>query len=74
MDADILKLALENGATLALAVFAICMLNRTWKDWVAEAQRYAEDVRSLVDMVRQSLERNSEALSKLLARLTRDDG
>jgi Na+(H+)/acetate symporter ActP len=62
---QVVKLVFEQSAPLAMAVFAMWMLNRTWESRLQEATRYAQEIaeqrRELVD----ALKGNTEALTRV---------
>ena len=65
---QILKLILEQTAPVALAVFAMWMLNKTWDARLADAKLYASE---LVDHRRELIEvltANTEAITRLCDR------
>ena len=62
---EILKLILEQTAPVALAIFAMWMLNKTWDARLADAKLYASE---LVDHRRELIEAligNTEAITRL---------
>ena len=65
---QILKLVLEQTSPVALAVFAMWMLNKTWEGRLADAKLYASELadqrRELIDALRG----NTEAITKLCER------
>jgi hypothetical protein len=60
--AQVISLVAQHGGTLGLAIVALWMLNKTWEARVDEEHTRTEQVR-------QALERNTEVLSRLCARL-----
>ena len=65
---EILKLILEQTAPVALAIFAMWMLNKTWDARLADAKLYASE---LVDHRRELIEAligNTEAITRLCDR------
>ena len=67
--AEIVKLIGGETATLALAVVALWMLDRTWKARIDEANRYAGALEKINEQVRQAIERNTEAWARMLERV-----
>jgi hypothetical protein len=63
---DIVELIAQTGGTLGLAVFAIWMLNRVWELRLEEAQRHADCERQRGDQVRQALDSNTKAMTRLI--------
>lgn len=66
---EIIKLIAETGGTLGLALFAIWILNKVWTDRLIETKQYAEDIRLLNSLVVSALDRNTEAMTRLVERL-----
>ena len=63
---DVIALIAQTGGTLGLAIFAIWMLNRVWELRLEEAQRNAECERHRSDQMRESVDRNTEAMTRLV--------
>lgn len=66
---DIVTLIANTGGTLGLAIFAIYMLNKTWQERLKEERQNTEEVREMWRSTRETLEKNTEAITKLLERL-----
>lgn len=66
---DVALKVLDAGGTLALAVFAIWMLNRVWADRVAAEQRHAEQVREMWQQMQTVVQNNTQAITELCTRL-----
>ena len=64
---DLVKLITENGAVVAIAVFAVFLLNRVWEARHKDAQQYSEQIKSLYNEVTQALKSNTEAITRLTA-------
>jgi hypothetical protein len=56
----------------ALAGLALWMLNRVWKDRLAEECRHAEQLAALQEQTMAALNGNTEALVRLTERLDRE--
>lgn len=69
MTIDIVSLVAQTGGTLGLAIVALWMLNRVWDDRLKEAQQYAADMRDNGKELRCALERNTEAMTRLVGKL-----
>lgn len=69
MSADMLTLIANTGGTLGLAVFAIYMLNKTWKDRLDEEKRNTAHARDMWQCTKDALEKNTEVITKLLERI-----
>jgi hypothetical protein len=63
---DIVNVIANTGGTLGLAVFAIWMLNRVWELRVEEAKRNAECEQQRADRLREALDRNTTAMTRLV--------
>lgn len=68
---DIVNVIAQTGGTLGLAIFAIWMLNRVWELRLEEAQRNAACERQRGDQVRQALESNTKAMTRLIEMVER---
>jgi len=68
MNADVITLIAQHGGTLGLAVFAIWMLNRVWELRLEEAKRYADELHQVQQEVREALDRNTEAWTRMMER------
>jgi len=68
---DIVNIIAQTGGTLGLAIFAIWMLNRVWELRLEEAQRNAACERQRGDQVRQALESNTKAMTRLIEMVER---
>ena len=55
----------EQTAPVALAMFAIWMLNRVWESRLEEAKRYAETLDKYRGEMLAALNRNTEAITRL---------
>jgi hypothetical protein len=71
-ELNLLTLITQAGGTMALAIFAMWMLNRVWEDRVKSAERYATDLRAMWDQMRTVVEENTAAIVRLTERLDRD--
>ena len=69
MNTDIITLIANAGGTLGLAVFAIWMLNRVWELRLEEARRNSATEREAREAVQGALDRNTEVLRELCAKL-----
>ena len=73
MDVALLKELLLNAGPLAgLAGLALWMLNRVWKDRLAEECRHSEQLQALQKQTLEALNGNTEALVRLSERLGRE--
>lgn len=61
----IFKVAMEQGAAMALAIFSMWMLNRTWESRLEEAKRYAGEIADQRRALLEALNRNTEAITKI---------
>mgnify|MGYP000919479266 FL=1 len=68
MNVDIVTLIANTGGTLGLAIFAIWMLNKVWKDRLAESQKSVEEQREMWRCTREALEENTRVISLWLER------
>ena len=69
MTFDVLvKVLFEQSAPVALAVFAMWMLNRTWEARLEEAKRHADEIGEQRRELLLALNRNTEALTRLCER------
>ena len=66
---DIVDLALNTGGVVALAAFAIWMLNQVWAARLEEQKRHTEQIAQMWEETRKTLDANTEAITKLLERL-----
>jgi hypothetical protein len=71
-ELNLLTLITQAGGTMALAIFAMWMLNRVWEDRVKSAERYATDLRAMWDQMRTVIEENTTAIVRLTENLDRD--
>lgn len=62
---QVMKLVFEQSAPLAMAVFAMWMLNRTWEARLDEANRYAQEITEQRRELIEALKGNTEALTKV---------
>lgn len=69
MSTDIVTLIANTGGTLGLAIFAIYMLNKTWKDRLDEEKRNTAHARDMWQCTKDALEKNTEVITKLLERI-----
>lgn len=65
---ELIGLIAQHGGTLALAIFAIWLLNKTWADREERAREYAVRIKEFKDsmldnnvMLRAALDRNTQA-------------
>lgn len=65
---QIVSLLIEQTAPVALAVFSMWMLNKTWEARLEESRRYAENLMDLRRETLEALNRNTAALVRLCER------
>lgn len=70
---DIVALIANTGGTLGLAIFAIAMLNKTWKDRLDEEKRNTEHARDMWRCTTDALEKNTAVITQLLERMRKND-
>ncbi len=66
---DIIDLALNTGGVVALAAFAIWMLNQVWSARLEEQKRHTQQITQMWEDTRKALDANTEAITRLLERL-----
>lgn len=66
---DIVDLALNTGGVVALAAFAIWMLNQVWASRLEEQKRHTQQITEMWQETRRALDANTEAITRLLERL-----
>lgn len=67
--AEIVRLVLGESATLALAVVSLWMMDRTWKARVEDARKTTDRSEKREDLMRDALDRNTEAWARMLERV-----
>lgn len=60
---------LDKSALAGLAAFAIIMLDRTYKDRIAAAEKYASSLEKIQNRSATALENNTAAMTRLTERL-----
>jgi hypothetical protein len=68
---DIVTMVAQTGGVMGLALFSIWMLNKVWEARLDEAKRYAADVAEQRRELSDAVNRNTEAMTRLCARLDR---
>ena len=64
----IIKLIIEQSAPVALAIFAMVVLNSVWKERVAEVERHAVEIDQMRKDTLAALRANTEAVTRLCER------
>jgi len=62
---QIIGLIIDETASIALAVFAMWMLNRTWEARLEDSKHYAETIAEQRRELLEALNRNTEAVTML---------
>jgi len=62
---QVVRLIVEQSAPIAMAIFAMWMLNRTWESRLQEATRYALEITEQRRELIEALKGNTEALTKV---------
>ncbi len=62
---EISDMLVNQGGMTALAIFAIWMTNQVWKLYFKNAERYAEDIKTLQAATLQALQGVTTAITKL---------
>ncbi len=68
MEAPLTEL-LTQGGTIALAAFAIWMLNKVWSDRLAAEKKNTEMIKQCWEQTRRALEENTKAITLLIERV-----
>jgi hypothetical protein len=68
MEAPLMEL-ITQGGTIALAAFAIFILNRVWADRLAEEKKNTEMIKQCWEQTRKALEENTKAVTVLIERM-----
>ena len=68
MDAPLTEL-LTQGGTIALAAFAIYMLNRVWSERLEKEKQNTEMVKQMWEQTKCALEENTRAITLLIERV-----
>ena len=61
----------SSGPLAALAIFAIWLLNCVWKDRLDAEKRHSEQIAQLLEQAHTTIERNTEAMTRLSECLSR---
>lgn len=69
MSTEMVTLIANTGGTLGLAIFAIYMLNKTWRDRLEEEKRNTEHAREMWRCTTDALEKNTAVITQLLERM-----
>lgn len=64
----IMSIVLEQATPVALAVFAMWMLDRVWNARLQEATRHAEQIDAMRGETLKALQQNTEAITRLCER------
>jgi len=64
----IMSIILEQATPVALAIFAMWMLDRVWNARLAEATRHAQEIDEMRRETLQALQANTEAVTRLCER------
>ena len=67
--ADLITLIAQTGGMGGLAIFAIFMLNRVWGDRLQSEKQHGDHLNTLLTVIQDALNRNTEALTRLCERL-----
>jgi hypothetical protein len=70
---QIVKIVIEQTAPVALAVFSMWMLNRTWEARIEEARRYAGELSELRRETLEALKQNTAAVTRLCSEMNHQD-
>lgn len=63
-----IKILIEQATPVALAAFSMWMLDKVWKERLAETQRHAEEIDELRKETLLALQQNTKAMTMLCGR------